>query len=466
MTSNRSLTPGTSGSRVFSGFLRVLNLSLLAVALAFSPLHAQTVAYVVNDNSNSVSVIDTASNIVTATIPVGPFPVGIVFSPDGERAYVTNGVSNATISVINTATSSITATITLPCVAPDNPAITPDGNTLYVPCSFPNSVQVVSTSTNTVTDMIPIGHLFVASVAITPDGKRAYVQSFNTVSVIDAATNTVVAEIPVKATGSGVGIAITPSGGTVYVVGGEEPLVTAISTVNNTVIAVIPTPFPFPNGPGTIAITPDGSRAYVGGFLDAVGVIDTASNAVTGTITPFVIPVGLAITPDGSSVYVADNSADEVSVIDTATNTIVATVPVGSSPVNVATANLNALFAAFTIKNLNISPQGFHEQGDFTLGANSQGIDLARQMVTLTIGSFSLNIPAGSFRQVGGNHHFELNATINGLQVSFSLKADQGSNTDFDYVVNVNGVNLTSQPDPVIVGLKIGNNTGTTTRQF
>jgi hypothetical protein len=62
--------------------------------------------------------------------------------------------------------------------------------------------------------------------------------------------------------------------------------------------------------------------------------------------------------------------------------------------------------------------------------------------------------------------HFVLNATINGLQVNFNLKANHGSSTDFSYVVNVQGVDLTSQPDPVTVGLKIGHNTGTTTASF
>lgn len=141
-------------------------------------------------------------------------------------------------------------------------------------------------------------------------------------------------------------------------------------------------------------------------------------------------------------------------------------IPVAPDPQDLVIFNVTTPFAAFTIDNLNISPQGFHEQGDFTLGANNQGVDLANQPVTLTIGSFSLMIPAGSFRQVGGNLHFVLNATINGLQVNFNLKANGKSSTGFSYVVNVNGVDLTSQPDPVTVGLKIGENTGTTTVQF
>jgi YVTN family beta-propeller protein len=464
---------------VFSGFLRVLILSLLTAAFAFSPLHAQTVAYVANNSSNSVSVIDTACNTVTATIPVGNHPVGIAFSPDDALAYVTNG-RDGTISVIDTATHSVTTTIALvPSpnpVAPISPAylaVTPDGKTLYVPTGSDPvpSFQVVSTATNTATAVIPLGGLNVEVLAVTPDGKHVYVVSENNnatfVFVIDTATNTVVAQLTVPGALLGPGVAITPSGSTVYVAPGDKPLVTAINTANNTVMATIPIPTAaFPSG---VAITPDGTRAYVADLGGEVFVIDTASNTVVATIsTPLVQPFALAVTPDGALVYVANPSTNNVSVIATATNTVVATVPVGSAPLGVATAivNMKIPLAAFTIDNLNISPQGFHEQGDFTLGASCQGVDLAHQAVTLTIGSFSLTIPAGSFLQVGGNHHFELNATINGFEVAFDLKANHGSSTDFSYVVNVSGVDLTSQPNPVTVGLTIGHNTGTTTVQF
>ncbi|MBO0759270.1 MAG: hypothetical protein J2P54_25805 [Bradyrhizobiaceae bacterium] len=61
-------------------------------------------AYVANDFSNTVSVVDTATNTVAATIPVGRGPVGVTVSPDGSKAYVTNHFSN-TLSVIDTATT-------------------------------------------------------------------------------------------------------------------------------------------------------------------------------------------------------------------------------------------------------------------------------------------------------------------------------------------------------------------------
>ena len=69
-------------------------------------------AYISNQNSNNVSVINTATNTVTATVTVGTNPLGVAVSPDGTRAYVTNFGAN-TVSVINTATNTVTATITV-----------------------------------------------------------------------------------------------------------------------------------------------------------------------------------------------------------------------------------------------------------------------------------------------------------------------------------------------------------------
>ena len=47
-------------------------------------------AYVANFTGNFVSVIDTATNTVTATVPVGDGPFGVAVTPDGHHAYVAN----------------------------------------------------------------------------------------------------------------------------------------------------------------------------------------------------------------------------------------------------------------------------------------------------------------------------------------------------------------------------------------
>ena len=42
-----------------------------------------------NGNSDNVSVIETATNTVTATIAVGVNPSDVAITPDGDFAYVT-----------------------------------------------------------------------------------------------------------------------------------------------------------------------------------------------------------------------------------------------------------------------------------------------------------------------------------------------------------------------------------------
>jgi YVTN family beta-propeller protein len=56
---------------------------------------------VANLGSNTVSVIDTASNTVVATVQVESAPIAVAITPDGTHAFVTN---NGNLSVIATAT--------------------------------------------------------------------------------------------------------------------------------------------------------------------------------------------------------------------------------------------------------------------------------------------------------------------------------------------------------------------------
>jgi len=59
---------------------------------------------------DAVWVIDTATDTVIASIPVGVNPFGVSVTSDGSKVYVTN-TGDSTVSVINTATNTVTATI-------------------------------------------------------------------------------------------------------------------------------------------------------------------------------------------------------------------------------------------------------------------------------------------------------------------------------------------------------------------
>ena len=55
-------------------------------------------------NRNTVSVIDTSTNTVTTTMPVGNNPFEVAATPDGSKVYVTNADDN-TVSVIGIKTT-------------------------------------------------------------------------------------------------------------------------------------------------------------------------------------------------------------------------------------------------------------------------------------------------------------------------------------------------------------------------
>jgi YVTN family beta-propeller protein len=71
---------------------------VFAIGLCAWPAEATPFAYVANHDSKNVSVIDTATNKVVATIPVGYFPDAIAVTPDGKRVYVATETDNADIS--------------------------------------------------------------------------------------------------------------------------------------------------------------------------------------------------------------------------------------------------------------------------------------------------------------------------------------------------------------------------------
>lgn len=305
--------------------------SCAALTLAFALLlpaaaNAQN-AYITNYNASTVSVIETATNTVTATIPVGRGPDGVAVTPGGAKAYIANQI-DGTVSVIDTATNTVTATIpnTVGGYRPDGIAVSPDGAKVYVTgqnsSDSDNTVSVIATASNAVVARIPVGNIPIG-VAVSPDGAKVYVtnQNSGSVSVIAAASNTVVATIPVGA--FPFGVAVTPDGAQAMVANYGSGTVSVIATATNTVVATIPVG----NGTWGVAVTPDGAKAYVTNRnSDTVSVIATASNTVVATIRVGNGPWGVAVTPNGADAYVANSNDNTVSVIATATNAVATTI--------------------------------------------------------------------------------------------------------------------------------------------
>ncbi len=99
----------------------VLSAAVIPAATATGPF-----AYVTHAGAKTVSVIDTRTNTVVATINLGTNgPGDIAITPDGAFAYTATTALN--MSVIETATNTVVATIGLAGNIPGCVAITPDG---------------------------------------------------------------------------------------------------------------------------------------------------------------------------------------------------------------------------------------------------------------------------------------------------------------------------------------------------
>src|SRR3990172_3932414 len=57
-------------------------------------------------------------------------------------------------------------------------------------------------------------------------------------------------------------------------------------------------------------------------------------------------------------------------------------------------------FSDFAL-NINVEENDFEVRGTFTLGPNSDGINLYKEDVAIKVGDFATTIPAGSFKQDG-----------------------------------------------------------------
>ncbi|MBF6037211.1 YncE family protein, partial [Pseudomonas sp. P155] len=270
---------------------------------------------------NTTITVTEPGPIVSIRVPGSPH--GIAFTPDGTRVYVSNYTSD-TISVIDTATNLVLTNIPVER-DPAGIVVSPDGTRAYVCCNGSNSILVIDVATNRVLTTFPVeGHP--VGVAFSPDGSRAYTSNFvsSTVSVIDTVMDRVLTNI---STDEGpYGIAVNSNGTRTYVCNHKSNTVSVIDTTTNQFLTNITVG----RSPISIAVRQDGTRAYVCGLSDTVSVIDMATNRVLKNI-----PVGdysycIAVSQDGTRAYFGGHSGT-VSVIDTATDRVLRSIPVGQS---------------------------------------------------------------------------------------------------------------------------------------
>src|ERR1700724_3456813 len=157
---------------------------LLVHGLGYSP-DSKTLA-VVSVASNSVTLIDTATNAVKGTVYVGRSPHEAFFTPDGSELWVTvRGLDY--VSVIDPVQMKEIRRIQL-ANGPGMTMFGPDGRYAFVCSSFTPELAVVDTASHRLVHRLPQASPFCPNIAISPENDEVWITLKDTgkVQVFDA----------------------------------------------------------------------------------------------------------------------------------------------------------------------------------------------------------------------------------------------------------------------------------------
>ena len=263
---------------------------LLVHGMGFSPDHKTLL--VVSIGSNSVTFIDTATNKVRHTTYVGRSPHEGFFTPDGKEVWITIRGEDY-IQVLDGTTYEPTKRIKVPN-GPGMTIFSPDGKYGYVVSSFTPEMVVIDTKSHKTVATIKQASPFSPDLAATPDGMQVWItlKDIGKTQVINARPPfDTIATLDTGPITNHVNIARTAKGQFAYVtVGGLNAVKVYTTTDKPELIGTIPTG-EMPHG---LWPSGDGTRMYVGlENSNALAAIDTASNKVVSTIATGQSPQGM-----------------------------------------------------------------------------------------------------------------------------------------------------------------------------
>jgi YVTN family beta-propeller protein len=374
--------------------------SVAAFGQTAIPVSSRDRVYTADQTSNTVSVIDPSSNTLLGvirlgdTVPSALSPLyrgallvhGLGFSPDSKTLAVVSVGSNS-VTLVETATNRIKGTIYVGR-SPHEAFFTPDGKELWVSVRGEDYISILDPI-----EMKEVRQVKVANgpgmVIFRPDGKYAFVCSSFTpeVAVIETATYRIVKRLTQASTFSP-NIAASLDGKEFWLTLKDASKTQAFSAEPPfDQIALLET------GPITnhviFADNKNGKFVYVSiGGANEVKVFRRGPKPeLVAQIPVGDLPHGIWRSGDGSRVYVALENGGAVQAIDTLTNKVVATIPIGQTaqalvylpnavPTGTGTENLAPLGEAANITKIELKavPGTSSPGSSATVAVNSLGL--------------------------------------------------------------------------------------------
>jgi len=230
--------------------------------------------------ANSLWALNASSGEILARVPVGAGPTHPMVSADGERVYVTN-TDEGSVSVIDTATWQVIATIS-GISEPHDGELTPDGKLLYLATAGDSTVTVVDTATQQVVKTVAVGKKPRGLAVGGAKGELAYVtnKGDGTLSVIDVPAGQVVKTFPV---GQGAhALRVSPDGQTIYITLSQEDAVAVVDPLAEAVLAKIPVG----KTPEQIDLSADGRWLFASNNGEStLSIIDVSTGQVVNTVS-------------------------------------------------------------------------------------------------------------------------------------------------------------------------------------
>jgi YVTN family beta-propeller protein len=363
------------------------------------PISSHDRVYTADQTSNTVSVIDPAENKLLGVIRLGdPIPGalsplykgqllvhGLGSSPDGKTLAVVSIASNS-VALIDTATNKVKGVVYVGR-SPHEPFFTTNGRELWVTVRGENYVSVIDPVRMKETQRIEVAN-GPGMTMFGPDGKYAFVCSSFTpeLAVIDVASHKIVKRLP-QVSPFSPNIAVSPES--------DEVWITLKDTGKVQVFSAKP-PFAqkavIDTGPITNHLNfvnnRNGKFAYVtiGGANEVKAFRRGETPELVATIPVGELPHGIWPSGDGSRVYVALENGEHCVAIDTVTNKVIANIPIGQTtqalvyvpnavPNGPGTENLMPLGAAANTTRLQLGPAGTAlPEAQASVAVNSLGL--------------------------------------------------------------------------------------------
>lgn len=308
------------------------------------PLSNHDRVYAADQTSNTVSVIDPSSNTLLGVIRLGdPVPGalsalykgqllvhGLGYSPDSKTLAVVSIGSNS-VTLIDTATNKIKGTVYVGR-SPHEAFFTRDGKELWVTVRGENYLSVIDPA-----QMKEIRRIEVANGPgmnmFGPDGRYGFVCSSFTpeLTVVDAGSHQIIKRVT-QASPFCPNIAVSPENDEVWI---------TLKDVGKVQVFSAKPPFEqkalFDTGPITNHVNfvnnRNGKFAYVtiGGANQVKVFRRGATPELVSTIAVGSLPHGIWPSGDGSRVYVALENGEMATAIDTLSNKVIVNIPIGQT---------------------------------------------------------------------------------------------------------------------------------------